>query len=60
VITAPERPEEGLHLLERAVKNGFRDRKRLADNPAFSKLEGNAAYQNLLQVFGHGKATRRA
>ncbi|MBE7492534.1 MAG: protein kinase [Planctomycetes bacterium] len=59
VITAPEKPEEGLRLLERAVKNGFKDRKRLHDNPAFAKLEGNAAYQNLLKVFGHSKTTKR-
>lgn len=59
VLTAPEKPEEGLRMLERAVKNGFRDRKRLNENPAFAKLEGNAAYQNLLKVFGHSKANKR-
>ena len=43
---------EGLKLLERAVKNGFRDRRRLMD-PAFAKLEDIPAFRNLLKVFGH-------
>jgi len=51
-LTAPSDPEAGLALLERAVKNGFRDRKRLRANPVFAGLEGYRAYQNLLKVFG--------
>ncbi|MCG3184364.1 MAG: Serine/threonine-protein kinase PknD [Planctomycetes bacterium] len=54
VLTTPEDPLEGLKLLERAVKNGFRDRKRLMD-PAFAALEKQAAFQNLLKVFGTTK-----
>ena len=45
---------EGLKLLERAVKNGFRDRRRLME-PAFKSLEGVPAFQNLLKVFGTAK-----
>jgi serine/threonine protein kinase len=54
VLTTPEDPNEGLKLLERAVKNGFRDRRRLMD-PAFGKLESKPAFQNLLKVFGTTK-----
>ncbi|MCB9931802.1 MAG: protein kinase [Planctomycetes bacterium] len=54
VLTTPEDPPEGLKLLERAVKNGFRDRKRLMD-PAFGALEKLPAFQNLLKVFGTSK-----
>jgi len=58
VLTTPEDPPEGLKLLERAVKNGFRDRKRLA-NKAFSALESVPAFQNLLKVFGTSKIMPR-
>jgi serine/threonine protein kinase len=58
VLTAPQDPAEGLRLLERAVKAGFKDRKRLADNSAFAKLIQAPAFQNLLRVFGHGKPAR--
>ncbi len=58
VLTAPSDPAEGLKYLERAVKNGFRDRKRLADNAAFKTLENVPAFQNLLKVFGHAKISR--
>ncbi|MBK8207086.1 MAG: protein kinase [Planctomycetes bacterium] len=58
VLTAPSDPVEGLKYLERAVKNGFRDRKRLADNAAFKTLENVPAFQNLLKVFGHAKISR--
>jgi serine/threonine protein kinase len=54
VVTAPDDPNEGLKLLERAVKNGFRDRRRLMD-PAFGALESKPAFQNLLKVFGTSK-----
>ena len=54
VVTTPDDPTEGLKLLERAVKNGFRDRRRLMD-PAFSALESKPAFQNLLKVFGTSK-----
>jgi serine/threonine protein kinase len=58
VLTTPEDPPEGLKLLERAVKNGFRDRKRLV-NQAFSALENVPAFQNLLKVFGTSKIMPR-
>jgi serine/threonine protein kinase len=54
VVTTPDDPNEGLKLLERAVKNGFRDRRRLMD-PAFGALESKPAFQNLLKVFGTSK-----
>jgi tetratricopeptide (TPR) repeat protein len=54
VLTTPEDPVEGLKLLERAVKNGFRDRRRLME-PAFSKLDAVPAFRNLLKVFGTSK-----
>ncbi|MCB9893260.1 MAG: protein kinase [Planctomycetes bacterium] len=54
VLTTPEDSNEGLKLLERAVKNGFRDRRRLME-PAFKALEGVPAFQNLLKVFGTAK-----
>ncbi|MCA8916623.1 MAG: protein kinase [Planctomycetes bacterium] len=54
VLTTPEDSNEGLKLLERAVKNGFRDRRRLME-PAFKSLEGVPAFQNLLKVFGTAK-----
>ena len=54
VLTTPEDSVEGLKLLERAVKNGFRDRRRLMD-PAFAKLEDIPAFRNLLKVFGTSK-----
>lgn len=56
VLTAPGDAAEGLKYLERAVKNGFRDRKRLTENPAFQSLEPIPAFQNLLQVFGAKRA----
>ncbi len=55
VLTTPQNPGEGLKWLERAVKNGFRDRKRL-QHEAFKALETNPAFINLLKVFGHTKA----
>ncbi|MCC7510840.1 MAG: protein kinase [Planctomycetes bacterium] len=58
ILTAPSDPAEGLKYLERAVKNGFRDRKRLADNAAFKTLENVPAFQNLLKVFGHARVSR--
>jgi tetratricopeptide (TPR) repeat protein len=54
IVTTPDDAIEGLKLLERAVKNGFRDRRRLMD-PAFSALESKPAFQNLLKVFGTTK-----
>lgn len=57
VITTPDDPSEGLALLERAVKNGFRDRRRLT-NEAFAPLEGTPAFQNLLKVFGTHKVKK--
>jgi serine/threonine protein kinase len=54
IVTTPDDPNEGLKLLERAVKNGFRDRRRLMD-PAFGALESKPAFQNLLKVFGTSK-----
>ncbi|MBX3460131.1 MAG: protein kinase [Planctomycetes bacterium] len=59
VLTAPDNPSEGLKYLERAVKNGFRDRKRLTDNANFKTLETVASFQNLLKVFGHNKPARK-
>jgi serine/threonine protein kinase len=56
VLTAPGDAREGLKHLERAVKNGFRDRRRLAEQPAFKSLETIPSYQNLLKVFGAAKA----
>ncbi len=55
VLTAPQDAREGLKHLERAVKNGFRDRRRLAEQPAFKSLEAIPSYQNLLKVFGAAK-----
>ncbi|MCC6573494.1 MAG: protein kinase [Planctomycetes bacterium] len=52
VLTTPDDPDAGQGFLERAVKNGFRDRKRLQENPAFAKLQTRASFQNLLKVFG--------
>lgn len=54
VVTTPKDPNEGLRLLERAVKNGFRDRKRLLDK-AFAPLEAVPAFRNLMKVFGTSK-----
>ena len=54
VLTTPDDAQEGLKLLERAVKNGFRDRRRLTD-PSFKSLEPLPAFQNLLKVFGTAK-----
>jgi Flp pilus assembly protein TadD len=56
VLTAPQDAREGLKHLERAVKNGFRDRRRLAEQPAFKSLESIPSYQNLLKVFGAAKS----
>jgi serine/threonine protein kinase len=55
VLESPVNAEEGLKLLERAVKNGFQDRRRLVGNPAFQSLDEMPAFQNLLKVFGHGR-----
>ena len=52
VLTTPIDPANGLRLLERAVKNGFRDRKRIIGNKAFEKLEDVPPFKNLLSVFG--------
>lgn len=52
VLATEDDPKRGLDYLERAVKNGFKDRKRLRDTQAFGKLEGSQAFQNLLKVFG--------
>ncbi|MCF6227149.1 MAG: protein kinase [Planctomycetes bacterium] len=52
VLTTPIEPAKGLRLLERAVKNGFRDRKRIIGNKAFEKLEDVPPFKNLLSVFG--------
>lgn len=54
VLTTPDNSSEGLRLLERAVKNGFRDRKRLLD-PAFAPLESVPSFKNLMKVFGTSK-----
>jgi Tfp pilus assembly protein PilF len=51
VMATPEDPEQGMEFLERAVKNGFKDRKRLRDK-AFAKLESRPQFKNLLKVFG--------
>ena len=51
VLAAPESPDEAMDYLERAVKNGFKDRKRLRDK-AFAKLEARPQFKNLLKVFG--------
>ncbi|MCC6464526.1 MAG: protein kinase, partial [Planctomycetes bacterium] len=59
VLTAPRNAVEGLHLLERAVKNGFRDRKRLVETPEFAAMQGLAAYQNLVKVFGQIRPARK-
>lgn len=58
VVTTPLDSVEGLKLLERAVKNGFRDRRRLLD-PAFAELEDLPAFRNLLKVFGTSKLQPR-
>lgn len=51
VLAAPENPDEAMDYLERAVKNGFKDRKRLRDK-AFAKLEARPQFKNLVKVFG--------
>ena len=51
VLTTPNSTREGMDYIERAVKNGFKDRKRLK-HMAFADLEKVPAFKNLLKVFG--------
>ncbi|RIK62795.1 MAG: hypothetical protein DCC64_09565 [Planctomycetota bacterium] len=51
VLTSPTDTRRGMDYLERAVKNGFKDRKRLK-HKAFAALEAFPSFKNLLKVFG--------